>query len=152
MDEQTQQQLLTGGLWILLAVVAVVIAAFVVIRGSLGVKNARVSPLLETRLRQLVAEGHKIKAVKELRGSTGMSLRDAKRHVDQLAASEPLSPAPQRSAAGVQIPADTRDKAIRQLKARNKIGAIKTVKEDTGLGLAEAKKLVEQIEAELRGS
>lgn len=58
--------------------------AFVVDRHSINPGSSELSPELEQRLRQLLAEGNKIKAIKELREAAHLSLRDAKDYVDAM--------------------------------------------------------------------
>ncbi|GAA0853118.1 hypothetical protein GCM10008915_73230 [Bifidobacterium pullorum subsp. gallinarum] len=46
--------------------------------------SSELSPELEQRLRQLLDEGNKIKAIKELREAMHLSLKDAKDYVDAM--------------------------------------------------------------------
>ena len=97
------------------------------------------------RIRELVQQGKKIDAIKLVREQTDLSLKDAKEAVDALERGETpeLSPRPSVSAGpnGLDL-APIQD----QLLHGNKIAAIKLYREQTGVGLKEAKEAVEAIE------
>lgn len=98
----------------------------------------------EHELRELVAEGKLIHAIKRYREAYGVNLREAKEAIDRLRAGEPLpsGPAPQPAPAG--DPAD--DPELRDALARGKkILAIKRYRELTGCSLKEAKDAVEAL-------
>lgn len=99
-----------------------------------------VTPDLDTRLRELVADDKKIKAIKELREQTGMGLREAKEYVDALEATgEP--PAPPR----YEVSEATMARA-RELAAAGKVvHAVKAVREETGWDLKRAKDFVDGL-------
>lgn len=101
-------------------------------------------------IRRLLAEGNKIQAIKRVRELTGLGLKEAKDYVDRLpagapfeyAASEPVTAEPATFA-----PDPAFEQEIRQLLTqRQKIEAIKRVRELTGLGLKEAKDYVDALE------
>jgi ribosomal protein L7/L12 len=115
--------------------VAVAIALFAGVSLTRRRKPAErrpVTPELDTRLRELVADGKTIVAIKELRLETGMGLREAKEHVLG------LTPAARRRD-------DDRVGAL--LADGKKIQAIKELREQTGMGLREAKEYVDALEA-----
>ncbi|MGB3437446.1 MAG: hypothetical protein WBA97_01730 [Actinophytocola sp.] len=87
---------------------------------------------LTTRLRELVADGKTVLAIKELRQATGMGLREAKEYVLG------LTPAPRRRD----------DDRVQALAAEGKtILAIKELRERTGMGLREAKEYADALTA-----
>jgi ribosomal protein L7/L12 len=97
---------------------------------------------LEAELRALLVAGRKIEAVKRAREATGLGLKEAKDLVEGIEAGGSIAAAGEapRGAGGVE--AELR--AL--LAAGRKIDAIKRAREATGLGLKEAKDLVEQLE------
>ena len=96
---------------------------------------------LEAELRALLAAGRKIDAIKRAREATGLGLKEAKDLVEGVDAGGALpAPRPAPGDAGLEA-------ALRALLAGGrKIEAIKRAREATGLGLKEAKDLVEQLE------
>lgn len=99
-----------------------------------------VTPDLETRLRDLVADGKAIMAIKELRQATGMGLREAKDYVDALEATgEP--PAPRTG----EVSEATVALARELVAGGKKIQAVKVVREDTGWGLKQSKDFVDRL-------
>ncbi|MCB1746465.1 MAG: ribosomal protein L7/L12 [Gammaproteobacteria bacterium] len=94
-----------------------------------------------------LARGHTIEAIKIVREHTGLSLKDAKALVDEVAGraaalARVVRPAPPPVADGRTGPVSSA--AAAALNRGDKIQAIKQVRMDTGLGLAAAKTLVEQ--------
>ncbi|KAF0095865.1 MAG: hypothetical protein E1N59_641 [Puniceicoccaceae bacterium 5H] len=134
MDVQTQ--LIQATIWILLAIVAVAGAGFMLFRGSLGAKNVKVSPVLESQLFELIAEGRKIEAIRKLRASTGMSLRDAKTYVDRMSSG---------AAPTGDLTPETQAEAERLIASGHKAAAVKLVREQTGRSLKEAQKTVDRL-------
>ena len=122
----TGTQILIGA-----AVAVVLFAAWTVVRGRKPVERRPAPPDLDARLRELVADGKKIVAIKELRDATGMGLREAKEHVEGLAPR-------------VRRRDDDRVGAL--LAEGKKIQAIKELREQTGMGLREAKDYVDALE------
>lgn len=98
-------------------------------------------------LRQLVADGKKIEAIKLVREQTGLGLKEAKDAVEAIERGEspdlrPPTNAPAHGVSGTDLA------AINELLLQNKkIDAIKLYREQTGVGLKEAKDAVEAIEA-----
>lgn len=95
------------------------------------------------RIGELVAAGRTIDAIKELREATGLGLAEAKQVIDAVAQGRPLPPAlvgklAERKAASSAVPDD-----IVEIAGRNRIEAIKLLRERTGLGLKEAKDLLD---------
>jgi ribosomal protein L7/L12 len=89
------------------------------------------------RVRQLVAAGQKIEAIKVLREATGAGLAEAKRAVEAIERGE-WSPS--------AIAASDSDLELLQLfQERGKIAAIKLHRERTGAGLKESKDFVEAL-------
>lgn len=102
---------------------------------------------LAKRIADLLLVGKKIEAIKLLREATGMGLAEARDAVEAAERGAPLpphsslarqvAPAPVRSG---ELPADVRAAA----SAGDRIGAIKLLREHTGLGLKEAKDLLDR--------
>jgi len=95
---------------------------------------------------ELVAAGNKIGAIKLLREASGMGLAEAKDIIDAVAAGKPLGPFTARHPAGrvadpggADLPDDVRAAAI----AGQRIEAIKLLRQHRGLGLKEAKDLLD---------
>ncbi len=140
------------------AAVLALIAAIVILKRSWGssldrspgagyrdVADVPAASLDEVRV--LVAQGNKIAAIKLVREQTGMGLKEAKDYVEALplAGASALPPARDPRAAGL---AEHDLAEIRALAAQgNKIAAIKLVREQTGMGLKEAKDYVEALPA-----
>lgn len=114
-------------------------------------------PAQEDELRALVAQGQKIAAVKRVRELTDMAvgLREAKDYVENLGPGSPPGgnwpaprlPDPVWGAAPNEPGPAVADGARRLLgESGGKIAAIKYVREQTGLGLKEAKDYVESLE------
>jgi ribosomal protein L7/L12 len=127
--------------------------------GSDGVKaESALNDLLEQQpiapgvdvdhIRQLVQDGKKIDAIKFVREQTGLGLKEAKDAVEAIERGESPDLKPVAAAAtthgvsGVDLGAI--DELLRQ---GQKIEAIKLYREQTGVGLKEAKDAVEAIEA-----
>lgn len=99
----------------------------------------------DSELQRFLAQGQKIEAIKWVRELTDMSLQEAKDYVEALAYGEPLpapSSTPVKSASSVEVEQEAR----RLLADRNKIEAIKRVRELTHMSLQEAKDFVESLE------
>ena len=110
---------------------------------------------LAQRLGELVVGGEKIAAIKLLREATGMGLAEAKAVIDAVERGERLPPlaehqvqqqVQQRNASRAADPGgDAVPTEVRQLaEAGNRIHAIKMLREQTGLGLKEAKDLLDR--------
>ena len=132
-------------------VVLIVVATVLMRRGS-GVVTHSIAPdappaadSSDQTLLALVAAGQKIEAIKRLRQRTGSDLKASKEYVDALEAGR--LPAPLGETRPTQ-PLDRHDLdgQVRSLLAADqKIAAIKLVREQTGLGLKEAKDYVEAL-------
>jgi len=83
-------------------------------------------------------QGRKIEAIKRLREATGLGLAEAKARVE---AHEDAGPRMARAMA--QPPKELPPQVLQALRAGSKIEAIKRLREATGLGLKEAKDVVE---------
>ena len=100
---------------------------------------------------ELLKAGNKIEAIKQLRGMTGLGLKEAKDWIEsyERGGVDPLPefehPSGRDSSASFTLPAE----ALDALRGGNKIEAIRIVRESTGIGLAEAKSIVEEIENSL---
>ena len=94
---------------------------------------------LERRVRDLLAEGRKIEAIRVYREQTGTGLKEAKDAVEAIQRGVPAS-----LPAGVDEP--FRSELVSLLDRGQKIEAIKLYRERTGAGLKEAKDAVEAIE------
>jgi large subunit ribosomal protein L7/L12 len=103
---------------------------------------------LEEQLKELVAKGNKIAAVKLYRKETGVSLREAKEVVDTIALGSPVNlSVPERDDEPDPL-LDNRIKSL--LEEHKKIEAVKLYRETYNYGLKEAKDAVDRIQAEMR--
>lgn len=92
------------------------------------------------RVRELVAAGRKIEAIKVQRQYSGMGLKEAKQFVEALetTGAPPAAPRTELSLAAMA--------QVRELMAAGKtIQAVKLVREDTGWGLKQAKDFVDSL-------
>jgi ribosomal protein L7/L12 len=89
-------------------------------------------------LQAILDRGSPIEAIKRVRELTGLGLKEAKDFVDALAAPAPLPGAPAQGGM---------EEVHALAAAGNKLGAVKRVRELTGLGLKEAKDLVDALAA-----
>ncbi|MFM2247901.1 MAG: hypothetical protein RL071_3976 [Pseudomonadota bacterium] len=101
-----------------------------------------IAAALEAELRALLSAGRKIDAIKRAREATGLGLKEAKDLVDGLDAGGalPAAAGPGRDDRGLE------EQLRALLFAGRKIDAIRRAREAIGLGLKEAKDLVEQLE------
>lgn len=104
---------------------------------------------LEAEIRELVQKGNKLAAIALYRSATRSGLKEAKDAVEAVERGEPLlfpelgtvaSPDP------ASVPGDFEAQITDLLRQGRKIDAIKLYREATGVGLAEAKEIVEAIE------
>src|SRR6266851_3779562 len=136
---------------------------------NLTMSSAGNMPPVESKsVQELLREGRKIEAIKRYRQENGVGLKEAKDAVDRMAVGLPI---PNRiddfdfngkqPADGDDIhdsfgdssnyASDTLNVEIRNLlRTGNKINAIKRYREAKGVGLKEAKDVVDRIEAEMR--
>jgi ribosomal protein L7/L12 len=103
---------------------------------------------LEEQLKELVAKGNKIAAVKLYRETTGVSLREAKEIVDTIALGSPINLSVPEQDDGPGPFLENRIKSL--LAERKKIEAVKLYRETYNCGLKEAKDAVDYIQAEMR--
>lgn len=97
-------------------------------------------------IHQLLRQRQKIQAVKLVKDRTGWSLRDAKDAVDAIEAGAP-APVPQsRWPVLSELPPDLANAVQELLVRRQKIQAIKLVRERTSLSLRDAKEMVDGIQ------
>lgn len=95
------------------------------------------------RIAELIREGNKLEAIKLLRESTGIGLKEAKDEIDRLEA----------ELAGEEVPARERtempEEAYVEVQALalqgKKIEAIKRLRDQSGMGLKEAKEYVDAL-------
>ena len=101
------------------------------------------------QIRSLLAQGKKIEAIRLARDKTGFPLDAAKDMVETIekAGGAAASPAPAAvdPLALIRDAKDLSNEVYRLVKLGNKIDAIKLVREKTGLGLKEAKDLVDRV-------
>jgi ribosomal protein L7/L12 len=101
---------------------------------------------LDHHVRKLVAEGHKIEAIKAVREHTGLGLKEAKDYVEAIPNVAPLANFGRPAEAIERTDAESVRREAIALKAQNKMmEAIKLVRERTGLGLKEAKDYVDAL-------
>jgi ribosomal protein L7/L12 len=91
---------------------------------------------------ELVAQGKKIQAIKDLRAASGLGLKEAKDAVDAMAAGHDIS--------GVllprlEVPATAEERARKLIAQGRTIQAINLIREETGLGLKEAKEAADGL-------
>jgi ribosomal protein L7/L12 len=114
--------------------------------------SVRLDPGAELQLREMVANGQKIAAIKRVRELTGLGLKEAKDYVESLPPVAPTAATtgPAMSVGPIatiaHVDSSKVEREARAILARgNKIAAIKRVRELTGLGLKEAKDYVESL-------
>ena len=152
-----------GAIQVVAIVLGVIVLAWVVLRlagrgGGSSPTTARsyrpapgLTPDVAAKARALSLAGKKIQAIKLVREHTGMGLAEAKDAVEALER-QPLAAAGPAAAAAAGAVAtspalnELELEGVRALVAEGQtIEAIKLVRERTGLGLAEAKALVERL-------
>jgi ribosomal protein L7/L12 len=94
--------------------------------------------------RRLLAAGRKIEAIKLLREQTGLGLKEAKETVEALEQSSGAR-LHGKLADTMRHAQDASEEVKRLVRSGQKIEAIKLVREQTGLGLKEAKDLVDRL-------
>ena len=98
----------------------------------------------DEEIRDLLARGKKIQAIKRVRELTGMGLKEAKDYVEALPHAPPLGQlVPGRGAQ--PLSREVEREARRLLNDGGKIAAIRRVRELTGMGLKEAKDYVDSL-------
>jgi ribosomal protein L7/L12 len=104
-------------------------------------------PNLAADLRDLLAAGRKIEAIKRYRQATGVGLAEAKSVIEALIETLARRAAPPAVESGSS---DFEQEIVSLLQQGRKIAAIKVYRERTGAGLKEAKESVEAIAANRR--
>lgn len=110
------------------------------------------SALLSEKMWGLTTNGSKIEAIKAYREATGADLLTSRRAVEAMAAnpgSQPALPPDATSLNHPTSPVPLSPGVMRLVEDRQKIQAIKLLREQTGLGLKEAKDLVDAYEREI---
>ncbi len=121
----------------------------------LRLKNRETSPPAEPSpgihlegdmvLRQLITEQRKLDAIKHVRQMSGVGLKEAKDYVEWL--THQMGSRPDEGDWRIELAAAAHDHQVLDLLTQGqKIGAIKRVRELTGVGLKEAKDFVEMLE------
>lgn len=99
------------------------------------------------RIADLIAQGKKLEAIKELREMTGIGLKKAKEEIERLIAEregrEPTATTQQPVSGHGPEPGHEEVAAL--ARAGRKVEAIKLLRSQTGLGLKEAKEAVEKM-------
>lgn len=101
-----------------------------------------------TEVQHMLHQQLRIQAIKVYREHTGVGLREAITAVDQMAEELPVGSEPHPFEAP-PVAAYPSEEVRRLLMERKKIQAIKVYREQTGVGLREAKNAVDQMEKEL---
>ena len=92
----------------------------------------------------LLTQGRKMDAIKLMREKTGLGLKEAKEAVESLE-KLPASPPPASLVATLRRAQDTSDEVQKLVAKGQKIEAIKLIRDRAGLGLKEAKDLVDRL-------
>jgi ribosomal protein L7/L12 len=100
-----------------------------------------IAPSLEAELRQLLAAGRKIEAIKQLREATRAGLAEAKEAVERMEYGAEFPRVQDERSSQLELAFELED----LLRAGRKIEAIKLYRERTGAGLKEAKDAVEAL-------
>jgi ribosomal protein L7/L12 len=97
---------------------------------------------------EALTAGNRIEAIKRLRGKTGLGLKEAKDWIEsyERGGAAPLPEFEKPAGRDPNASFVLSREAIEALKGGNKIEAIKIIREATGVGLAEAKSIVDEIE------
>ena len=98
----------------------------------------------DAQVRQLMAQGHKVEAIKRVRKLTGIGLKKAKEYVEALPDAPSLSTLSSNTLSLIhnrELEAEVRH----LLATGKKIEAIRRVREVTGLGLLDAKNYLELL-------
>ncbi len=113
--------------------------------------NREMSAYLPERVRELAQAGRKIEAIKAYRLATGADLVIAKKFVEGLSFPATDRQGNESTSPEIRQPGSTLSPGVKALvHDRQKIQAIKLYREQTGVGLKEAKDAVELYERELK--
>ena len=106
---------------------------------------SRIDGAVRGEVVRLLAQGGKMEAIKLVRDRTGLALAAAKDAVETIGRDEAIVP-PARSLAATIRRAQEMSEEVQQLVAKGqKVEAIKLIRERSGLGLKEAKDLVDRL-------
>jgi ribosomal protein L7/L12 len=102
----------------------------------------------QDEMRRLIAGDKKIEAIKVVREATGLGLKEAKDLVEAAERGEPIFPpvVEQPTVERPLLPPDWPEQVLELLRQGNKLEAIKLYRQETGVGLKEAKDAVEEME------
>ena len=107
--------------------------------------EAKRSDALRTEVATLLAQGGKMEAIKLMRDKKGLPLAAAKEAVETICREEAIvTPAPGLMAT-IQRAQQMSEEVRRLAKTGRKVEAIKLLREKSGLGLKEAKDLVDRL-------
>jgi ribosomal protein L7/L12 len=110
-----------------------------------------IKDILPPDVLEALKAGNKIEAIKRLRGKTGLGLKEAKDWIEsyERGGAAPLPEFEKPAGRDPNASFTLSTEALDALRGGNKIEAIKIIREATGVGLAEAKSIVEEIEKAL---
>lgn len=100
---------------------------------------------VEEEIRSLIAQNRKIEAIKLLRQTSGLGLKEAKDSVDAMAAGVP----PLLSSPSAATDMSSGDRIANLVRAGNKIAAIRDYRAATGASLVDAKAYIEELSRRL---
>jgi ribosomal protein L7/L12 len=110
----------------------------------------RLDPAAESELRELVAKGQKIEAIKRVRELTGLGLKEAKDYVELLPRAATVAAAPAPAARADEREVEHEARAL--LASGDTIAAVKRVRELTGWGLKESREYIQSLSPTQPGS
>jgi ribosomal protein L7/L12 len=96
-------------------------------------------------VRRRLTQDRKLDAIKLMRDTSGLGLKKAKDAVELLEKLPPSAPPPPGLVATIRRAQDTSDEVQKLVAKGRKIQAIKLIREQTGMGLKEAKDLVDRL-------
>lgn len=100
---------------------------------------------LEQEVQQLLTQNRKIEAIKRVREETGYGLKQAKDYVERLQQGYRVELSQGGYGAGATVSPEIAAAARQLMAEKQKIAAIKLVRDQTGWGLKEAKEYVERL-------
>lgn len=106
-------------------------------------RRSKINGPVDEDVQQLIRDKKKIQAIKLVREKHGVGLKEAKEYVEALQKNQPID-LPKKVTMG-DIPA-VRDEALRLIREGKKIEAIKLMQDAAGMGLKQAKSLVEKLQ------